>query len=471
MRMKKSIASLFLLTLTLLFSAPPAEAFQFTKGYIIGDDEADDSHYLSTSGIQAFLEEKGSVLANYTTKDVDGSTRSAAEIINAASKKYNINPLFFLVMGQKESSAITSRGLTGSITNCWLGYASCASDHSFTEQTYAMGNAFRNRYLRDLYTRGYTVSGWAIGVTKTTVDGQSVTPQNNITAALYTYNPLVGRYGGGDQRYGANSAFQKLWEEWYIPTAQYFYRSGSLLRIGDSIYLIQGNKKHRFSSMSSLLANYDPNKIIPVPAIVGERYEEGYSIRFPAFSLLQSPDGAIYLYANGRKRGFTSRDAFRQYGFNPVEIIPVTQAEINEIPTGIPIQMNQVDPRGSLVQNTANGAVSYITPRGRRRDVVSREILNIRFQGYEIIPMAPEKIDTFKKGQPVLLKDGMIVTSPKANAVFFIANNKKHPFPSQKVFRQYGYQPKHIVQVSDNVLQLHSTGKPMRLKEKKGQKD
>ena len=42
-----------------------------------------------------------------------------------------------------------------------------------------------------------TISGWKVGVTKSTSDPCQVTPKNRITAALYTYTPWVGAYGIG----------------------------------------------------------------------------------------------------------------------------------------------------------------------------------------------------------------------------------------------------------------------------------
>ncbi|OGY86315.1 MAG: hypothetical protein A2233_04525 [Candidatus Kerfeldbacteria bacterium RIFOXYA2_FULL_38_24] len=463
---------IFLASIFLLLTALPVSAFTFTKGRIIESDEvAQDQYYLSTFGIQAFLEEKGSVLASYTTLDIDGQKRSAAEIINAASKKFELNPLFFLVMGQKESSAITNSTVTSAIDDCWLGYASCKSARGFTAQLYAAADVITNKYLHDLKTKGSTVSGWKVGTPKTTVDGVVVNPQNNITAALYTYNPLVGRWGGGNYRYGANSAFQKLWDEWYQPKKAYNYPSGSLLRIGDAIYLISGDVKKPFASMSALLSNYDPNKIIPVPAVIGEQYITGQPIRFPAFSLLQNPDGGVYLYAHGKKRPFTSQESFKQYGFNPAEIIQASADEMADIPDGEPITVNQVDPRGLLVQNKVTGAVSYITPQGERSDVIAREIFDNRFLSLEIIPKSPEEIAKFKMTKPALLKNGTIITTKKDKTIYIIADGKRHAFKSKKVFKKYGYQQKYIMPVSKKVLNLHPQGKEVDLKKKQQKKN
>lgn len=471
---KNSIAASLVLCIGLALVPQSGEAFTFVKNRVIESDElAEDSSYLSTAGIQAFLREKGSVLADYMTRDADGVVRSAASIIQSAATQYDLNPLFFLVMGQKESSAITSKNLTPAIEKCWLGYASCARARDFTSQLTAAAATIREGYLEDLETKGHTVSGWAVDTTKQTLDGVYVTPKNNITAALYTYNPLVGAYGGGDSRYGANSAFQKLWQEWYVPKRLYKYKSGSLLQIGDVVYLIKGNTKHPFTSRGALMANYNPENIIPVQAVVGEQYTTGTDIHFPAYSLVRAPNGAVYLLTGGKKRGFTSQEAMRQYGFNPAEIIDASWAEINPIPDGTPISASkkEVDPRGLLVQNSATGAVSYINPRGKLRPIVAKEILDNKFPGRDIQQKSPADLKKYTEAQPVFLQDGTIVTSPKAKSVYVIADNKKHPFASKKVFSAYGYKSDSIEVVPQRALNVHDDGKPIRLgKSTKSQK-
>ncbi|HLD21712.1 MAG TPA: hypothetical protein VJB65_02330 [Patescibacteria group bacterium] len=468
------LVTIVLMTILLTVPLTATYAFTFTKNTIITDAEAENSTYLSVEGIQAFLTEKGSVLARYHTTDIDGVVRSAAEIIHKASQQYSLNPLFFLVMGQKESGAITNAQLTHSIKDWWLGYGRCdgcsastaAPYKGFTKQIYSAGNRIRHGYLHDLATVGHTVSGWGRGITKRTLDGIDVTPTNNITAALYTYNPYVGAYGGGDRRWGANSAFQKLWQEWYKPKYLYTYPTGSLLQIGNVVYLIKGKEKFPFTSRGALYANYDESQIISVPAIVGEQYKTSTPIQFPEYSLLQAPNGGVYLFAKGKKRPFVSLSAFRHYGFHTEEIISATTQELKVIPNGLPITETNADPRGVVVKDTTTKTLYYIGADGYKRAILSPTILQNRLPYYPIENRDSASLSKIKERGPLLLKDGTLITSKNSKAVYIIANQRKHAFKSKKVFDGYGYQWKNIITVSDFVLQLHKDGKMITLSKK-----
>ncbi|MBI2411076.1 MAG: hypothetical protein HYV32_04265 [Candidatus Kerfeldbacteria bacterium] len=470
----------FVFLLLFILHTPPAHAFTFTKNLLITDKEAADDQYLSTDGIQAFLEEKGSILASYVTQDSDGAVKTAAEIISTVTQKYSLNPLLFLVMGNKESSAITSHTMTSAIENYWLGFGRCDSCSEsvaepykgFTKQIYAAAERIRNGYLQDIVTRGYTISGWGPGISKITIDGVEVTPVNDITAALYTYNPCVGPYGGagGYTQFGCNSLFQKLWQEWYTSKYTYRYPSGSLLQIGEVVYLIQGGKKHPFTSKGALLTNYRLDEIIAVPAVVGEQYELSTPIQFSEYSLLQDPAGTIYMYVDGKKRGFTSRQALLTNGFYPEEAVAVTWKDIHAIPDGEPITTYTAHPLGMVVQNATTGAVSYIDSKNHIHPIWSKEILQNRFPGQTIVQQTPEDLAQYEAGAPVQLKDGTLVRSVSGNAVYVISNHHRRPFASREVFDSYGYEWHRVIQVPQNVLQLHAKGKYIKLETVKPKK-
>lgn len=472
--MEHKYTILFSITLAVFFilgATQPTEAFTFTKNNLISDHDMTNWKYMSVTGVQNFLEEKGSVLANYSTTDVDGTQRTAAQIIRRASKRYELNPMLFLVMAQKESSAITRTTMTDFIENWTLGFGcfpNCASAESYrglANQVDSAGYQFRYGYLEDLLSRGYTISGWGPGRTKTTSDGIEVTPENNATAALYTYNPWVGAYGGGDSRYGANSAFQKLWQEWNPATIR--YPNGSLLQTGGIVYLIQDGKKRAFTSYAALISSYDPADIIHVPAIVAEQYKDGDNIFFPNYSILRNPAGTVFLYVNGNLRGFASQEALRQTGINPEEIRDVKWSEVNRIPESKPITIKTSYPAGALLQDTSTGAIYYISPESTRHPIWDRSVLDNRFPGKPILQASAAEIGQFKQKKPVLLADGTLVRSNNSSSVYVIANSRKRPFKSAKVFETYGYQWDNVIVVPHNVLELHPDGSFIRMPKKK----
>ena len=90
-----------------LFTPPLAHAIEFDPTYILSDEELQDSKSMNQSEIQSFLSGVGSYLSKYTTKDLNGKTKKASEIIANAAKDHNINPKYLLVKLQKEQSLIT----------------------------------------------------------------------------------------------------------------------------------------------------------------------------------------------------------------------------------------------------------------------------------------------------------------------------------------------------------------------------
>ena len=459
--------SILIIGAVFLITPKASFGFTFDKNLLITDKELTNQE-ISLKGIKGFLQEKGSILANYQTKDIDNKEKSVAEIIYNVSTKYKLNPMLFTVMAQKESSAITSKRMTYAIKNWLLGFGRCdscseaqaAPYRGIAKQLHSAAEKFTNGYLHDLNTKGTTISGWGVGITKTTIDGINVTPQNKATATLYTYNPCVGAYGGGYKKFGCNSAFQKLWQQWNPATT---YPNGSLLNINGVVYLIQNNKKRAFTSRSALVANYNLKNIIAVPSIVGEKYENGNNITFPNYSLLRNPSGTIYLLVDGKKRGITSQETFKQLGFHKEEIIDTKWKEINNIPEGEKITSKIQYPAGTLIQNSDTGAIVYIDSGNRKHDIYAPEILKNRFPGKNIIAKNSSFINQFKKGKPVKLKDGTLVTSKKSKSIFVISDGKRYPFKSAKVFKKLGYKWKNIITVPQNILELHPKKRYIKL--------
>lgn len=472
----KKSAALFLSVASLLLPAQTL-AFSFDKNYIISDAEMTNKNSMTSKEVRSFLTEKGSALANHKTTDVDGKNRYVSDIISGVSKRYKINPMLFLVMAQKESGAITSSRITTSMENWILGFGYCDSCTAKQAATYkgianqfdSAGWQFRNRYLTDLEARGTTRSGWGPGKTKVTADGIAVTPQNNATAALYTYNPWVGAYGGGDQRYGANSLFAKLWQEWNINSEDVNYPSGTLLQNNNTVYLIQNDEKRRFTSKSALLTNYANQTIIKVPKAVIEKYDDGAPISFPNFSVLQTPDSTLYLIVNDTVRQFEDRESFKTTGFQESEIIAVEPNEIANYKIGKNISSKQTYPGGAIVRNEKTAALAWVTPENKGYAIFNKEILDNQFgKGFKSIETIKDSAyKALQIKQPLTLRDGTLVRTAKGKTVYVISKGKRRPIDSRKTFDAYGYKMSNVITVSSQTLKLHPEGTKLSLKKKK----
>ncbi|PIY97177.1 MAG: hypothetical protein COY66_00810 [Candidatus Kerfeldbacteria bacterium CG_4_10_14_0_8_um_filter_42_10] len=456
------------LILIIIFFALPlsASAAFYNLNNIITDSELTDNNAMSLSRIQGFLNDKGSYLANYLTDGLDGP-KSAAEIIYDAANLYELSPKYFLVRIQVEQSLINDSSPTQQQLDRAAGYgcpdnSSCDPDYrGFFNQIYQSAEAIRGtKYLGGIAQNGSTISGWGPGITKTTLDGIAITPENAATAVLYTYTPWVGAYGGGDQSFGGTSLFAKLWREWFTR----HYPDGTLLqKYGSSgVYLIQNGKKKPIWNRTALLANYDARKIILVTDNELAAYEDGLPIQFPNNVLLQSPQGTVYIVINGEKRGIVSKEVLSDLGFNPEEIIPASWSELNSIANGDPVTGSDVYPTGILLQSKQTGGVSYIE-NGIRHSIWSKEILRSRFKNRAIIQTDQAEIDSYASGDPVKFKDGELVTARETGIVYVISNGEKRPFKSGDAFNSLGYRWENIVYTSVQALNIHPTGSAIDL--------
>ena len=464
MRIKPTI--FIIVIITFLISSNPCLAFHFDKNYLISDADLTDQTDMSQGRIQEFLSSKGS-LGSYITETVNGVQKRASEVIYDACQHYNLNPKYFLVRVQLEQSLITDRTPSQRQLDWATGYGcpdggSCNEEYrGFYNQINKSAESIRgDSYLGGLDKWNSTISGWGVGRTKTTLDGIEVTPENKATAVLYTYTPWVGKQGGGDQQYGGNSLLVDIWQEWF----ERHYPNGSLVRAqGETgIYLIYNNKKRPFWSRSAFYANYDPSQVITVSKSELDAYETADPIKYPEFSLLQTPSGGIYLYANGEKRAITSREIFRQLGFNPEEVLPATWAELDQIPEGDKITQADNYPTGALLQSRQTGAVTYVK-NGQSYPIWDRAIMNSRFKSQNIIKVDQSEINRYPIAHPLKFKDGTLVTSPGTKAVYVITDGEKRPFASRDAFDQMGYQWNNIINTTDQALTLHPTGDPITL--------
>ena len=467
---------LLIICIAIILTPLCLQAASFNKNNILSDSELTNFTSMSKDRVESFLKSKNGVLANYKSKDIDGKNKSAGEIIYNACQKYLLSPKFMLVTLQKESSLITRKSASQKLIDQALGFGcpdggGCSSKYSgFTHQVYSAADKIRNSYLADLEKKNATISGWGVGRAKRASDGL-VTPANKATAVLYTYTPWIGYHGGANV--GGNSLFFDIWDRWFgFSDAITYYPSGTLLQSKESgiVYLIKDGSKMAFTSLGALVANYNINKTITVKEEVLDQYTEGVQILFPNYTLLQSPQGAIFLYVDGQKRGITSQEIFRKLGYNPEEVLPASEKELNNIPSGPQVAEQDLYPGGILYQNNSNGAVVFIDEEKQRHPIWAKEILETRFRGVPVFSKDKEEIKKYEKSDPVKFRDGELVTSPSSDSVFVIDNGRKRPFKSKKAFDKLGYQWENIVQTSDKVLDLHPKGKEVTAKQKNNNK-
>ena len=444
---------IFIICLLSLF-IPEIVLADFNQNYVISDLDLEDNNSMSLGRIQTFLESKSSYLSSFTTP-VSDVIKTAANVIYDVAQRYIISPKFIITTLQKEQSLITDPDPSQDQLDWATGFGVCDSCSKtdptiqkykgFFNQLDNTGKRVRESYLSDLNSRGYTISGWGPGITKTTGDGYSVTPYNNATAVLYTYSPHVS----------SNLSFWNIWNRWFLKR----YPDGSLLRVqGETgIWLIRNNKRNPFQSKAAFLFSYDYKKVIDVSKNDLEAYDYGTPIKFPDYSLLQAPSGGVYLLVNGAKRPIISKEVFKSIGFNPEELIPVTWSDLEAYPTGEKITMDSVYPTGILLQSKQSGGIYYVE-NGIKHSIFSKEILNSRFRRRKWTVAAQSEIDKYPSGEPVKFMDGELVTSPNSNGVYLISDGNRLPIPSKEIFDQMGFKWSNIIKTTDRALEIHPLG-------------
>lgn len=461
-----------------LWLSPVQAAARFNPHRIISDDDMTDYTRMSLSSIQSFLSKQGGILASYAGSDVDGISRSAAEMIYNASYRYQLNPQFIIAHIQKESSLIT--GNNQALLDWALGFGvcdGCSKDNpsvvkykGFAKQIDAAANKIRNSYLADLADRNSTISGWGVGVTKTTLDGIAITPQNNATAVLYTYTPWLG-YHGGDSSVGGNSLFFDIIENFFPNRSSSYITYPNLTLLQDStngsVYKIEDGELRPITSYTALLANYDPSKIITVDEATLNRYDEGDPISFPKFILVQGPTGGIYLIDQDHKRrAITSAEIFHRLGYNPEEVLPISSDDLAAVPENPPLTEADKYPVGALLQNQTTGAILYLDTQASLHPVWSKDILDNRYKGYPIYTEPAATLSKYESGEPIQFADGTLLKIPERDTVYVVDNGKKRPITSAEVLDQFGGFG-NVTLTSKALLKLHPQGKAFTLKQNK----
>lgn len=444
-----------LLTLAVQIFAPSALAFSFNPNYIISDAEMTDVFSLDFNEIQRYLDR--GYLGEYLTTDYQGRKAYAVDIIYRASQNYKLNPKFLIVLLQKEQSLIEDDDPTENQLAWATGYGvcdSCSKDddsiarwEGFGKQVNSAAAQFRDGYLVDLAARGKTSAGYGPGISME-IDDTRVTPENDATAALYSYTPHLE----------GNENFARIWAEYFSQA----YPDGSLLQaIGeDGVWLVQDGKVRPITSYAALISRFNAENIIAVDSTTITQYDTGRPISFPNYSLLRSPGGTVYLIVDDERRGFASPEALSSIGFNGDEIIDATWDELSAYNEGVPITIDTLFPKGRLLQDSTTGGV-YFVQDGVKYPLKSRTLLEVNFNGWARYPTSPEELAGYQTGDPVLLSDGTLVKSTNGPAVYVISDGTRRAIASGEIFETMGWKWGNIIVTDEKTLDLHPLGEPI----------
>ncbi len=275
---KKNLILYLFTVIYLIFFVFSKSAFAFSPNWnpnnLIDNGTLTNSSTMSAHDIQAFLQNIGSGLANYS--DIEacdstiaayyhncGSTISAAQIIYDSAQAYNINPRVILATLEKEQSLVTDPAPSASQINCAMGYNSCGTYVGFFTQvdngTWALGYNFygaarqlnwlawhpSSNYPCSNAKPGFYSNGLYPGNTVTFINSGGTPETINIinasTASLYCYTPYVGPYN--ITGYSGSYNFVYYYQLWF----------GSTQASSPYAWQYQGQTAYSDSSYSQLL--------------------------------------------------------------------------------------------------------------------------------------------------------------------------------------------------------------------------
>lgn len=451
--MPKAIIFLFIISLFAPLATPVHAQVAFNPQFIISDEEMQSTANWTVSDVQKFLEARGSYLATLQTPDLNGQVKSAAEIIYQAALQYQINPKYILVTLQKEQSLVTDDTPTQKQLDWAAGYGVCDSC-SMSDPKVIKFKGFGKQVDNAAGIIRWYYNNTTHSVVKKKdqailIDSQSLIPQSWATAFLYTYTPHIH----------GNQNFFRIWNTWF---AQIF-PNGSLLKseATGEVWLIQNNVKRKFKNQATLLSRADPNMIVTVSDSELTNYQTGADISFPNYSILKTAN-AYYLLDYDTLRPFASPDVVNKLGYNPEEVVEITDADISGYPLGSVITATTAAPAGVIYQITDLGNANYLFKDNILYPIIDKSIIAINYKNLPIEKHTLADIKNLEVANlPTSFKDGTLLRVADSANVYVIENSKKRLISDSDTFAALGYKRENVTAVNQITLNSILSGEPI----------
>jgi len=498
------ILALFSLSLTVsahFASAQTEIDLNFNPNNIISDNDLLDARSMTLPDIQNLLQSKNSYLTNYISPNNNGLMKTAAEIIyDATNRNFDCNgvtlsatpteeekrlkcktittvsPKFMLVLLQKEASLIENTSPLQARLDWATGYG-CPDNWTCNPYYKGFGKQVNSASLQFLaYMQEPENYGFKMGetyiapdrygalksVSKAVSDGSynkiisspdrvTVTPENKATAALYNYTPHV---------FNGNYNVYKLSDR-YFPESAFLasYPDGSVLKVdGDpGVWLIENGQKRLFLNYSSFISRFSPQQIVTVSTSVISGYLVGDNIKFPNYSLVQTPDKKIYMLVGSEKRQFDSLTSFKTIGFNVAEIETASSTELASYTDGKMITATSAYVTGALLQDTKTGGVYYVE-NNTKAPLLDKILLTTRFKDKKIVRVSSIILDKYTTVAPALFNEGTLLKTDTFPTVYLVSNGKKRPFANETVFKTLGYNMANVIAISSKLMSNYPQG-------------
>ena len=363
---------------------------------------------------------------------------SAAQIIHAYSRQFNINPQVIIATLQKENSMITDEWPTlkqfqeamgfGCPDNVAPGAPACDPAYkSFSSQIYQAARHFRGYIDAKAGWHVTFNTGWNnIGYHPNSACGSSkIFIENRATVALYTYTPyqpnraaINAGYGSGDScsSYG-NRNFYNYFTDWFGTV-----RSAQIVRTFENVklYLISDDKKYAINTME-LLAQF--NSISREISFVSQGYIDSFSNGGDLGIFVRNPkSGAIYLIDSGKKFHITSCDIIADYGSSCSDAKNLTENQLSKFSDG-----------GILTKNVKSDNLMFYISKATRSQIVDDQALAESGISGNFTELSSHAIGNLKIATPFIRQD-ILIQNSKNGDLYYVDRDEKLKYVNGEIF-------------------------------------
>ncbi|MBI4049751.1 MAG: hypothetical protein HY395_02990 [Candidatus Doudnabacteria bacterium] len=502
------LAMVLVLILPSFVLAQGAVDLAFNPGLLITDEAfADVGTFGSAAGIQKFLEQKGSVLANTSSefliklREPDtltkvgledpqpnlGRLRTAAELIYDAAVSKGLNPQVILVTLQKEQSLITGSfndTTLQSKLNKALGFACPDYEgcddifQGFYRQLFGTFDAAGSRWLgaaASLMKSFRTeVGGVRVGrgpgvdannqtfgrpVVRTARKGDAVIFDNTLggyDGVLATQSVTLGNFATAALYRYTPHVFNGNYNFWKFYTAWFKYPNGTIIQLlnNPTLYVIDNGAKRPFSQFVATQRKLDLTKVITVSQTEFDTYFTEKPMPPLDGTLIKGDvSPAVYLIEDTKKHAL-SYPVFVQRKFSFAKVVTVSQAELDSYETG-----SFVAPLdGTLITGEADKTV-YLIDAGLKRPITYEVFVARKFSFAKLMKLTDGEVAGIPSGQFVLPPESVALKLKNDTAIYWFKDGQKR-YVSAFVYKQRGVANfPHVIIGQDEFNQI-PTGSP-----------
>lgn len=243
-------------------------------------------------------------------------------------------------------------------------------------------------------------------------------------------------------------------------SVDFLHPNGTLVKgSGPAVFLIEAGRKRVIPSPSVLTSQYKWSEVVATTDIALGRYPDGSPVGYREGSLVRTPNGTVWVVSDGKRRGFTSAEAFIGLGYKWSNVVDVSWAEAQVHAEGVPISAaTGPPPNGSLVQG--GGPAVYFIENGLKRVVMSPGALESRFRWGEIIGVNDLQLVTYPEGEVYGFRNGVLGQTPNGT-VWIISDGKSKGFSSAAIFEGLRYAWSNLLAFSWGEASTHPEDAPV----------